>query len=185
MPNEELCFCIENSSNFPQPFNQMLILPQPIPHVSSVQYEDTFLLVGGLTSVDWYTDTFYQYMQTSGTWIIREERLSIAKGCFAAALAGRPAAQCNWSNKCRVNDSHLLESATDFFSGDISCNIALVPGHVFMSECESNSVKMPPSNSTQSDDHSGGVVGEEDIETAKSEFRLGIEYLFCAALVYR
>ncbi len=25
---------------------------------------------------------------------------------------------------------------------------------------------------------------EEDIETAKSEFRLGMEYLFCTALIY-
>ncbi len=28
-------------------------------------------------------------------------------------------------------------------------------------------------------------MGEEDIETAKSEFRQGIEYLFCTALIYR
>ncbi len=27
-------------------------------------------------------------------------------------------------------------------------------------------------------------MDEEDIETAKSEFRLGMEYLFCTALAY-
>ncbi len=47
-----------------------------------------------------------------------------------------------------------------------------------MSECEGNSVKMTRSNSTRSDDHRSKVI-EEDIETAKSEFRLGIG---CGAL---
>ncbi len=44
---------------------------------------------------------------------------------------------------------------------------------------------MTQSNSTRSsDDRSGGAIGEEDVETAKSEFRLGIESLFCTALIY-
>ncbi len=44
---------------------------------------------------------------------------------------------------------------------------------------------MTQSNSARSSDNcSGGAIGEEDVETTKSEFRLGIEYLFCTALIY-
>ncbi len=38
-----------------------------------------------------------------------------------------------------------------------------------------NSVRVTQSNSTQSDDCSSRAVGEEDIETAKSELRLGMK----------
>ncbi len=47
-----------------------------------------------------------------------------------------------------------------------------------MSECNS---------AQNSDDRSGGAMCEmceEDIETAKSEFRLGMDSLFCTALIY-
>ena len=80
-------------------------LPQPICCMASVQYEDTFILVGGF-SPDQFLDTIYQYDQTSETWILREERLSRNKGFMGAVLAGPPVAECNWYNKCkrRVND---------------------------------------------------------------------------------
>ncbi len=90
-----------------QEWRQGPTLPQPIYHMSSVQYEDTFLLVGGDTFSGQYSDTIYQYEQTSETWIIREERLSKEKGYMGAVLAGPPAADCSWCNKWRVNDSHL------------------------------------------------------------------------------
>ncbi len=69
-------------------------LPQPIAYMSSVQYEDTFLLVGGEISGP-YPDAIYQYNQTLETWIIREERLSTPKGFLGAVLAGPPAAECS------------------------------------------------------------------------------------------
>ncbi len=69
-------------------------LPQTFRYMSSVQYEDTFLLVGGFNGEEWI-DTIYQYNQTSQTWILREERLSAPKARGAAVLAGPPAADCN------------------------------------------------------------------------------------------
>ncbi len=42
----------------------------------------------------------------------------------------------------------------------------------------SNSFKVTQSNSTQSDDRSGGAMGGENIETAKSELRLGMKCIF-------
>ena len=38
---------------------------------------------------------------------------------------------------------------------------------------------------SESDSRSGAAMGEEDIETVKSEFRLEMEYLFCTALISR
>ncbi len=76
----------------------------------------------------------------------------------------------------------------NLFSPDsysIYCSdVTFAPGHVYVSECESNSVKVTQSDSTQSDDCSGGAMGEEDIEAVKFEFRLGMEYLFCIALIH-
>ncbi len=77
-----------------QEWRQGPTLPQPIFYMSSVQYEDTFLLVGG-RNVSQYLDTIYQYDQTSETWILREERLSTPKGYMGAVLAGPPAAECS------------------------------------------------------------------------------------------
>ncbi len=68
-------------------------LPETVAYMSSMQYEDTFLLVGGA-----FLDTIYQYDQTSETWILREERLSTPNGYkyyMGAVLAGRPAAECS------------------------------------------------------------------------------------------
>ncbi len=63
--------------------------------------------------------------------------------------------------------------------------VQLAPGYVYMSECNSAQPKLTPSNSAQSsDDRSGEAMCEENIETAKSEFRLGMESLFCTALIY-
>ncbi len=69
-------------------------LPHPIDDMSSVQYEDTFLLVGGRNSSH-EIDTIYQYDQTSETWILRPERLSIPKDDFGAVLTGPPVADCS------------------------------------------------------------------------------------------
>ncbi len=44
------------------------------------------------------------------------------------------------------------------------------PGYVYMSE---------------SDDRSGAAMGEKDIETAKSEFRLGIKCILYIEFIYR
>ncbi len=71
-------------------------LPQPICCMSSVQYEDTFLLVGGDSTGGESLDTIYQYNQTSETWNARPERLSTPKALWlGAVLAGPPAAECN------------------------------------------------------------------------------------------
>ena len=53
-----------------------------------------------------------------------------------------------------------------------------------VSECESNSVKVTQINSTQSDNHSGGAMGEENVETAKSELRLGMKCILHREFVY-
>ncbi len=59
---------------------------------------------------------------------------------------------------------------THFFS--TYCNVVqFVPGCPCISECES-------------DDRSGGAIGEEDIETAKSEFRLGIKCIVHRVFIY-
>ncbi len=69
-------------------------LPRPIGYMSSVQYEDTFILVGGYDDIDWL-DTIYQYDRNLETWILRPERLSTPKEQLAAVLAGSPAADCS------------------------------------------------------------------------------------------
>ncbi len=56
------------------------------------------------------------------------------------------------------------------------CMVTVVdfaPGYVYMSECNS---------AQSSDDRSGGATCEEDVETAKSEFRLG-DTMYCAQRV--
>ena len=70
-------------------------LPEPLYYVSSVQYEDTFLLVGGYGDISGTLDTIYQYDQTSETWILRPERLSTGKRFMGVVLAGPPAADCS------------------------------------------------------------------------------------------
>ena len=70
-------------------------LPQEMEMMASVQYEDTFLLVGGETTYSKYLDTIYQYDQTSETWILREERLSTPGRSIGAVLAGPPAVECS------------------------------------------------------------------------------------------
>ncbi len=70
-------------------------LPEPIFYSSSLQHEDTFLLMGGISSVNGHLDTIYQYNQISETWILGPERLSTPKGYFDAVLAGPPVADCS------------------------------------------------------------------------------------------
>ena len=48
----------------------------------------------------------------------------------------------------------------------------------------SNSVKVTQINSTQSDNRSGGEMGEENVETAKSELRLGMKCILHREYVY-
>ncbi len=69
-------------------------LPQAITYSASVQYEDTFLLLGGYDS-GLYLDTIYQYNQTLETWILRPETLSTPKYSMAAIFASPPVAECN------------------------------------------------------------------------------------------
>ncbi len=69
-------------------------LPRPFVFMSSVQYEGTFLLVGGLDSSQ-ELDTIYQYNQELETWILREEKLSRPKDFVGAVLAGPPVAECS------------------------------------------------------------------------------------------
>ncbi len=76
-------------------------LPQRLSRMSSVQYEDTFLLVGGHNGGQ-YLDTIYQYNQSSETWILRPERLSAPKCEFGAVLAGPPVGDCPWYNGCSL-----------------------------------------------------------------------------------
>ncbi len=78
--------------------------------------------------------------------------------------------------------------------GQTWCNVVqFAPGYVCVSECDSNSVKMTRSNSVKvtwsnstrsSNDRSDGAMDEEDIETAKSEFRLGIECILRRGFIY-
>ncbi len=45
--------------------------------------------------------------------------------------------------------------------------------------------KMTQSNSTQcGNNRSGGAMGEEDVETAKSEFRLGMDCILHMEFIY-
>ncbi len=85
-------------------------LPHTIYASSSVQYDNTFLLVGGRNYSYQYLDTIYQYNQTSETWILRPERLSTPKGFMAAVLAGPPVAACGWRIWCsqRINDGSYV-----------------------------------------------------------------------------
>ena len=64
------------------------------------------------------------------------------------------------------------------------CNVVqFALGYVSVSECEYDSVKMTQSNSTRSsNDRSRGEM-EEDTETAKPEFKLGINVL-CTRCLY-
>ncbi len=65
------------------------------------------------------------------------------------------------------------------------CNVfQLAPGYVCVSVSVTQS-KMTQSNSTRSsDDRSGGAMFEEDVETAKSEFRLGMLCILHRGLIY-
>ncbi len=76
-----------------QEWRQGPTLPDEVAYMTSVQYEDTFLLVGGRTPA--YLDTIYQYNPALETWILREERTSIPKAYMGAALGGPPAADCS------------------------------------------------------------------------------------------
>ena len=53
--------------------------------------------------------------------------------------------------------------------------VQLVPGYVYMSECNS---------ARSSDNRSGGAMCEEDVETAKSEFRLGMMCILHMQFIY-
>ncbi len=81
-----------------QMWRQGPILPQPNAAMSSVQYKNTFLLVGGYNSKH-YLDNIFQYNQSSETWILRPERLSRARDWMGAALVGSPVADCSRCNK--------------------------------------------------------------------------------------
>ena len=71
--------------------------------MSSVQYEDTFLLVGGQNHDYEQFDTIYQYDPNLETWILRPERLTTPTRDLGTVLAVRPVAACS---KCNhgVND---------------------------------------------------------------------------------
>ncbi len=93
-----------------QEWRQGPTLPQPICCMSSIQYEDTFLLVGGENfdlSIGNF-DTIYQYNQTSETWILREERLSTPKGFVGAILAGPPTANCSAIDAINVVKDYMI-----------------------------------------------------------------------------
>ncbi len=78
---------------------------------------------------------------------------------------------------------YLWSTNREFIGPTLICNVVqFAPGYVCVSECESNSVKVTQSYSTRSDDRSGGAMGDEDIETAKSEFRLGMSIYFAQHL---
>ncbi len=115
-------------------------LPQPVYGMSYVQYEDSFLLVGGRTAHQEFLDTVYQYSQTPETWILRPEKISSPRELFGAVVAGPPVADCNWCNKCRDFHTHYK---TSFAHETFAC--------ITVCECERNS--------TRSDDRSGGSDG--------------------------
>ncbi len=56
--------------------------------------------------------------------------------------------------------------------------VYFVPGYVCMSECECESTR-------NSNDRSSGAMVEEDVETAKSEFRLGIPCIVHRGFKYK
>ncbi len=69
-------------------------LPDHFTVASSVQYEDTFLLVGGQI-YGGYLDTIYQYDYNEETWILRPDQLSQPKNEMAAVLTGPLVAGCS------------------------------------------------------------------------------------------
>ena len=55
-------------------------------HAASVQYKNTFLVVGGMNGNDRVTDTIFEFDPENDTWIIRTERMALGRSAFAAFI---------------------------------------------------------------------------------------------------
>ena len=71
-----------------------------------VQYEDTFLIVGGVCNICFprtWLDTIYQYDNNSpdGGWILRTEKLNQGRANFGAVLVDDEIAPCE--NRANYN----------------------------------------------------------------------------------
>ncbi len=70
-------------------------LPDAFDDMASVQYEDTFLVIGGFDGSSTRLDTIYQYDPNSESWVLRPERLASPRGAMGAVLTGPPLANCS------------------------------------------------------------------------------------------
>ena len=69
-------------------------LPNVIYHGESVQYKNTFLIVGGWDGSNRF-DSIYEYDIRTNQWIKRSEKLKRARLAFTAFLVPDEVAQCN------------------------------------------------------------------------------------------
>ena len=68
-------------------------LPRKCAYGVSVPFEDTFLVVGGYSSVS--LDQILQFDQETETWITRTEKLATGRHYFAAFMVPDNAVKCN------------------------------------------------------------------------------------------
>ena len=70
------------------------LFPRGVTAAASVQYGDTFLVVGGLDSNGEILDTIYEYDALNEEWIEREEKLATPRYNLAAVLVDDTVAFC-------------------------------------------------------------------------------------------
>ena len=70
-------------------------LPDVLDSGTVVQLENTFIVVGGQKGSDReYQDTLLQFEPDSETWVVREERMRLARSSSYAALVGEDKVEC-------------------------------------------------------------------------------------------
>ena len=62
---------------------------------ASVEFEDSFLLIGGFEDGPVEMNTIYQYDATNDFWILRPERLELARDTALAILVDDTVATCS------------------------------------------------------------------------------------------
>ena len=68
--------------------------PRGVTDASSVQFGDTFLVVGGKDANDEILDSIFEYDPENEEWIEREEKLTVARRDLAAVLVDDTVAFC-------------------------------------------------------------------------------------------
>ena len=69
-------------------------LQRSIIFAASVQWQDSFLIVGGYASSASYLDSIYQFDVLGNGWVLRPERMSIGRMDLAAIMVGKNVANC-------------------------------------------------------------------------------------------